>query len=74
MLVVAVLFASLVATLIGMPLTQAFLAFSPGGLTEMSLLTLAIGQDIAFVSVTHIVRITLVIAIAPAVFRLILRR
>lgn len=74
MLVVAVIFAQIIATLIGMPMTQAFLAFSPGGLTEMSLLTLAIGQDIAFVSVTHIVRITLVIAIAPAVFRLILRR
>jgi len=74
MLVVAVVFALLIAALIGMPMTQAFLAFSPGGLTEMSLLTLAINQDIAFVSVTHIVRITLVIAIAPAVFRLILRR
>jgi len=69
MLSVAVLFSEGIALWIGMPLTQAFLAFAPGGLTEMSLLTLAIGQDIAFVSIVHIVRITLVIAIAPAVFR-----
>jgi len=70
MIGVAVGFAELITILVEMPLSQAFLAFSPGGLTEMSLLTLAMGQDVAFVSVTHIVRITLVIAIAPALFRL----
>ena len=59
--------------LIDIPLSQAFLAYAPGGLTEMALLTLAINQDVAFVSVTHIVRITLVIAIAPSVFG-VLRR
>lgn len=74
MIVVAIAFAELIAYFVGMPLTQAFLAFSPGGLTEMSLLTLAMGQDVAFVSVTHIVRITLVIAIAPALFQFFRRR
>jgi hypothetical protein len=34
----------------------------------MSLLTLAMDQDVAYVSTVHIIRITLVIAIAPAVF------
>lgn len=73
MLCVAVGFAQLITMLVGMPLTQAFLAFSPGGLTEMTLLTLAMGQDVAFVSVAHIARITLVVAIAPSAFSLLLR-
>ena len=69
MLLAAVGFAQLIASINGIPLTQAFLAFSPGGLTEMSLLTLALGQDVTYVSIMHIIRITLVIAIAPFVFR-----
>lgn len=73
MLIVAVAFAEIIALAVGMPLSQAFLAFSPGGLTEMSLITLAMHQDVAFVSVTHIVRITVVIAIAPALFGLVKR-
>ena len=71
MLLVAVGAAELIVLGGDMPLSQAFLAYSPGGLTEMSLLTLAMGQDVAFVSVMHIIRITLVIAVAPAVFRLV---
>jgi membrane AbrB-like protein len=69
MLTAAVGFAEMIAWISGIPLAQAFLAFSPGGLTEMSLLTLAMGQDVTYVSVMHIIRITLVIAIAPFVFR-----
>ncbi|WP_375255082.1 AbrB family transcriptional regulator [Yoonia sp.] len=69
MLIAAIGFAEVIAWISGVPLAQAFLAFSPGGLTEMSLLTLAMGQDVTYVSVMHIVRITLVIAIAPFVFR-----
>ena len=68
MLTVAVGFAAAVTWAAGMSLSEAFLAFAPGGLTEMSLLTLAMGQDVTYVSTVHIVRITLVIAIAPAVF------
>ncbi|RYH04044.1 AbrB family transcriptional regulator [Salipiger sp. IMCC34102] len=73
MLIVAISFAGLIARWQGIPLTQAFLAYSPGGLAEMGLLTLALGQDIAYVSVMHIVRITLVIALAPAVSRVVMR-
>lgn len=69
MLTAAVGFAELIVWTSGIPLAQAFLAFSPGGLTEMSLLTLAMGQDVTYVSVMHIIRITLVIAIAPFVFK-----
>ncbi|WP_400085250.1 AbrB family transcriptional regulator [Yoonia sp. R78084] len=70
MLVAAVGFAELIVVISGIPLAQAFLAFSPGGLTEMSLLTLAMGQDVAYVSVMHIIRITMVIALAPFLFTL----
>lgn len=73
MLAVAILFAESIARIMGMPLSQAFLAYAPGGLTEMSLLTLTLGQDIAYVSVTHIIRITMIIAVAPTVFRWIRR-
>ncbi len=66
-------FAWIVAHLLGMSIGQAFLAFAPGGVTEMSLMTLAIGQDVAFVSVAHLIRITLVIAIAPILFNFFLR-
>lgn len=69
MLIAAVGFAEGIAWISGIPLAQAFLAFSPGGLTEMSLLTLAMGQDVTYVSVMHIIRITLVIAVAPFVFK-----
>lgn len=68
MLVVAVAFAALVTALTGIALPQAFLAFSPGGLTEMSLLALAMGEDVAFVSLTHIARISLIIFAVPLLF------
>lgn len=53
----------------GVPLSQAFLGFAPGGLTEMSLLALAMDQDPAYVSTVHLIRITMVIAAAPLAFR-----
>ena len=68
MLAVAVGFAAVVAGVTHVQLSQAFLAFSPGGLAEMSLLALAMGQDVAYVSVLHVVRIALVIGGAGVVF------
>ncbi|WP_373634934.1 AbrB family transcriptional regulator [Yoonia sp. SS1-5] len=69
MLAVTLFFAELIAVFSGIPLSQAFLAYSPGGLTEMALLTLAMGQNVAYVSIMHIVRITMVIGTAPLVFK-----
>ena len=74
MLLIAVGFAELIAWQSGFALSQAFLAFAPGGLTEMSLLSLAMGQDVAYVSSIHLIRITVIIAIAPTVFAWVLRR
>lgn len=74
MLGVATGFAAVLTRISGVPLEQAFLAYAPGGLTEMSLLTLALGQDVAYVSIMHIIRITLVIGTAPFVFGRIIGR
>ena len=64
-------FAGLLASVSEVQQTQAFLAYSPGGLTEMSLLALAMGQEVAYVSVAHVVRIMIVIFGAPLAFRAI---
>lgn len=73
MLLIAVGFAEIIVATSGMAHSQAFLAYAPGGLTEMSLMSLTMGQDVAYVSMMHIVRITLVVASAPLVFRLLRR-
>lgn len=74
MLIVASVFAELIALQTGISLSQAFLAYAPGGLTEMSLLSLAMAQDVTYVSVMHLIRITIVIAIAPYLFSKLLGR
>jgi membrane AbrB-like protein len=74
MLVIAAGAAQIIVWAMGMPLSQAFLAYAPGGLTEMSLLALAMQQDATYVSLIHVIRITLVIAAAPLVFAMIRKR
>ncbi|MEQ3625473.1 MAG: AbrB family transcriptional regulator [Celeribacter sp.] len=69
MIAIAVVFAQVVAAVTGQSPAGVFLAFSPGGLTEMSLLAFAIGQDIAYVSIAHISRIVLIIFSTPFVWR-----
>lgn len=69
MLAATIGFAALVGWLTGIDIAAAFLAYSPGGLTEMSLLALAMQQDVAYVSVSHIIRILMVIVVAPLMFR-----
>lgn len=58
----------------GVELEQAMLALAPGGLTEMGLMALAIHADVAFVALHHVVRILLVIVLAPVLFRVVLAR
>ena len=71
MLAVALITAFVVTELTGIGLRETFLIFSPGGLPEMSLLALAMHADVAFVATVHIVRISLVIAVAPIAFKLL---
>lgn len=62
--------AGLLAWSTGLPFSMLLLSFVPGGIAEMCLIALALGQDVAFVSTHHVVRVILVIACAPLAFRL----
>lgn len=71
MLVVAAAFALVLEPLTGLPLTGLILAFSPGGLAEMTLISLALGIDTAFVSTHHLVRMVVLVVFAPLLYRLL---
>lgn len=73
LLAITVLFALALSALAGFPFTSLILAFSPGGLTEMSLIALTLDIDTAFVATHHIARITVVVIVVPIVFRLLVR-
>jgi hypothetical protein len=59
-----------VQAMTGLSAEQILLAYAPGGLTEMSLVALALHAEAAFVATHHVVRIFLVIVAAPILFRL----
>lgn len=67
-------FAQAMQALSGVAADQALLALAPGGLTEMGLMALAIGGDVAFVALHHVVRILLIIVAAPPFFAWLRRR
>jgi hypothetical protein len=54
----------------GMTIPALLLAYAPGGIAEMSLIALALGIDVAFVSTHQLMRILIVILVAPLFFRL----
>lgn len=70
MLGLALGFALALQWLTGQNADQILLAYAPGGLTEMSLVALALHAEAAFVATHHVVRILLVIVAAPVLFRL----
>ena len=53
------------------PPLDVFLAFAPGGQAEMVMLALIAGADMAFVVTHHLVRIVLVILLAPVAARVL---
>ena len=55
--------------LTGAPPLALFLALSPGGVAEMSLVALALGIEPAYVATHHIIRICLVVMMAGPAFR-----
>lgn len=69
-----IVFALVVNRAVGLPADALILAYSPGGLAEMSLIAIAIGADAAFVATHHILRIALIVTCAPLVFRVLRRR
>ena len=70
MLALALGFAFAVNAMLGIDPALVLLAFAPGGLSEMSLVALAMKAEVAFVALHHVVRIVLVIAFAPLALRL----
>lgn len=58
----------------GLPFAAAWLAFAPGGLAEMTLISLALGIDVAFVSTHHLVRMVFMVVAAPLVFAFLQRK
>lgn len=69
MIAIAVVFAFTIGRLSGLPIAAIVLAFAPGGLAEMSLVALALAVDAAFVATHHMMRIMLIIILAPTIFR-----
>jgi membrane AbrB-like protein len=55
------------------PPLEAFLAFAPGGQAEMAVLAIVAGADVAFVVTHHLLRLVLVITLAPVAARLYAR-
>lgn len=71
MLLTTLLFAYAVFRLTGLGLEPLILAYSPGGLAEMSLIALALEIETAFVATHHVIRIGLIVISAPLLFRLL---
>ncbi len=70
MLSVMGIFAFGLSLLTDMSLEALILAYSPGGVAEMSIIALAMGIDVALVTAHHILRISMIALGAPLVFRL----
>lgn len=73
MLALSGIAAAFVGPIIGIEPMALLLALSPGGVTEMSLIALALNQDIAFVTTHHVARIAMIMMIGPAVFAAVTR-
>jgi uncharacterized protein len=73
LLVTAVGAGFLLQDITGLPWYVLVLAYAPGGLAEMSMVALGIGQDVAFVATHHLFRIAFIVILAPIAFRLIRR-
>jgi uncharacterized membrane protein AbrB (regulator of aidB expression) len=77
---VAILLAITLAFAAGMSQVSAYgeipllLAYSPGGLAEMSLVAVSIGVEVAFVAAHHVIRVFIVMLGAAPVFAILRRR
>jgi membrane AbrB-like protein len=71
----AALFGAFIASrTFDIPLTSLLLALSPGGTSEMIIITYALGAEVAFVAVCQVSRIFLVLMMAPLLFRVLAGR
>ena len=74
MLALTVVFSITLVNIVDESVSALVLAFAPGGLAEMSLIALALGIEAAFVASHHILRIVMIVIIAPTIFRRRARR
>ena len=73
-LLLAFVFAEILHLGVDLPLTAVFLAFAPGGITEMSLIALSLQISVVFVTLHHVLRIVVAISLAKLFARRILGR
>jgi membrane AbrB-like protein len=70
LLALTVAFAAAVSRVSSYGIVPLMLAFSPGGLAEMSLIALALKIEVAFVAAMHVIRVFLVMVMAGRIFSL----
>ncbi|MBT3361252.1 MAG: AbrB family transcriptional regulator [Rhodospirillales bacterium] len=70
----AVVFALLTSELTGLPFQGLMLAFSPGGVTEMNLIAVALNIDPAMVATHHLLRLGFLILFAPFTMKWLVTR
>jgi membrane AbrB-like protein len=73
LLVITFIFAGMISAISSYGLVSLALAYSPGGLAEMSLVALSLGIDVAFVAAHHIIRVLLVMIGAGPAFKILKR-
>ncbi len=69
MLTLAMGFAAGLSAWVNEPIPAVFLAFSPGGVAEMSLVALSLHMSVVYVSIHHIARIVLSVMLAQVLSR-----
>jgi uncharacterized protein len=69
LLIVAGIFAVLCEYFTGFGMPQLLLAFAPGGITEMGILALSLGVDVALVATCHVARVCLIYLVVPIASR-----
>lgn len=72
--VISLIFIELIINLDLAPALDAFLAYLPGGQAEMVVIAIIAGADLAYVVSHHLLRIVIVIMLAPVVARIMSRR
>lgn len=74
LLLSAIVFAYGIHLITGFNTKALVLSLSPGGLVEMTLIALALGIDVAFITIHHLVRILISVIVAPTVFAIAHRK
>lgn len=74
MLAIAIGLAQVLQGLLQQTPEQILLAYAPGGLTEMSLVSLSMGADVAYIATHHLFRVILLLSVASSVLAWIARK